>query len=101
MQSTVTLPGLREHFQELLQHPDFGFDVEVEVKQSATIYTFDTETSNFDLILESNSALLMQYDFVPSPDGLIEDFDVEFKHSHQIKSVEQFLNIINAPTIIK
>lgn len=93
-QQTATLPGLREQFQELLQHPDFGYDVEVEVKQSATIFTFDTERSNFDVILESQSAMLFQYDFVPSPDGTIEDFDVEFKEAHQIKSVQQFLDLI-------
>ena len=93
-QQTATLPGLREQFQELLQHPDFGYDVEVAAQPNVTIFTFDTETSNFDLILESQSTMLFQYDFVPSPDGTIEDFDVEFKQAHQIKSVQQFLDLI-------
>jgi hypothetical protein len=95
MQSTAILPGLREQFQELLQHPDFGFEVEVETQpNNVTIFTFDTETSNFDLILESQSVTLFQYDFVPSPDGTINDFDVEFKEAHQIESVQQFLDLI-------
>ncbi len=96
MQSTATLPlpGLLEQLQELLQHPDFGYDVEVEAQPGATIFTFDTETSNFDLILESQSVTLFQYDFVPSPDGMIDDFDVDFKQAHQIESVQQFLRLI-------
>ncbi len=93
-QQTAILPGLSEQFQELLQHPDFGYDVEVEAQPGATIFTFDTKTSNFDLILESQSVTLFQYDFVPSPDGKIDDYDVNFVEAHQIESVQQFLGLI-------
>ncbi|NEQ77933.1 MAG: hypothetical protein F6K23_35955 [Okeania sp. SIO2C9] len=93
-QQIATSPGLLEQLQELLQHPDFGFDVEVEKLPDAIIYTFDTERSNFDLILESQSATLFQYDFMQSPDGEIDDFDVEFTQAHQIESVQQFLNLL-------
>ncbi len=96
MQSTATLPlpGLSEQFQELLQHPDFLYDVETEKHGQTTMFTFDTDSSNFDLILESQSVTLFQYDFVPSPDGKIDDFDVSFKQAHQIESVQQFLDLI-------
>ncbi|NET27034.1 hypothetical protein [Okeania sp. SIO1I7] len=93
-QQIATSPGLLEQLQELLQHPDFGFDVEIEQLTGATIYTFDTERSNFDLILESQSAILMQYYFIPSPDGEIDYWDVEFKKAHQIESVQKFLDLI-------
>ncbi|MGB3509099.1 MAG: hypothetical protein WBA93_07630 [Microcoleaceae cyanobacterium] len=93
-QQIATSPGLLEQLQELLQHPDFGYDVEIEQLTGATIYTFDTEQSNFDLILESQSAILMQYDFIPSPDGEIDYWDVEFKKAHPIDSVQNFLDLI-------
>lgn len=96
MQSTATLPlpGLSEQFQELLQHPDFLYDVETEKHGQTKIFTFDTDTSNFDLILEPQSFMLFQYDFVPSPDGKIDDYDVNFVEAHQIESVQQFLDLV-------
>ncbi|NER01453.1 MAG: hypothetical protein F6K17_01820 [Okeania sp. SIO3C4] len=93
-QQIATSPGLLEQLQELLQHPDFGYDIEVEKLPGVTIYTFDTDSSNYDLILESQSTTLFQYDFIPSPDGEIDDFDVEFTQAHQIESVQQFLNLL-------
>lgn len=86
--------SLNKHLLFLLQEPDV--DVEIEKLVDCTVATFDTVSSNFDLILDDNrgTALLMEYSFVASPDGEIEDYDVNFKASHEIATIEQFLNII-------
>ncbi|MDJ0554352.1 MAG: hypothetical protein QNJ68_07935 [Microcoleaceae cyanobacterium MO_207.B10] len=94
MPSTISL---NYHLKELLQHPDFEYEVETEhLADNTTVFTFDTERSNFDLILDGNreTALLMEYEFVPSPDGSIDDFDVKFKSAYQILEATHFLEII-------
>ena len=94
MQSTISLTN---YLKELLQNPDFGYEVETEhLADNTTVFTFDTDRSNFDLILDGNknTALLMEYKFVPSPDGTIDDYDVVFKAAYQILEATHFLEII-------
>ena len=94
MQSTISLT---DHLKELLQQPGFQYEVEREdLQDNVVVFTFDTDRSNFDLILDGNknTALLMEYEFVPSPDGAIDDFDVEFKAAYQILEATHFLEII-------
>lgn len=92
--SISQVSALSEQLQKLVNHPDFLHHVDIEKHGQTTIFTFDTDVSNFDLILESQSVRLFQYDFVPSPDGTIDEFDVSFKQAHQIQSVQQFLDLI-------
>ena len=71
-------------------------NLEVIHENKITIFTFDTNKSNFDVIFNdsSNSVGLTEWRYVPSENGEIDDYDTVFYQSLKIFSLSELEEIL-------
>lgn len=88
-----TKGDLLKDLRALLEHPEF-FPTEKFCEDGLESYCFDTSTHHYQVDIKSNEITLLKYRYVTSPDGTIEDFDIESEAEIALASLPQFLKLI-------